>query len=118
MKTATARGHSLLAMVRAGLMARLGAFRCENRFMPARKLKSTFDWSVGIGPLPPACIAPMVTRANLLRSHNELRSALMIAEDEIRKLTLGRKDTPVLRHLRRVLRESLPVAAAARAIRG
>ena len=45
-------------------------------------------------------------------SHDELRAALRVAGKEIRKLNFGRADTPVLKLLRRVLRESRAVAAA------
>lgn len=44
--------------------------------------------------------------ADLLRSHDELRAALLIAGKEIRRLQMGTKDSPVLRKLRVVLRES------------
>ena len=47
---------------------------------------------------------------DLQRSHAELRAAAMLAGKEIRKLNLGRADTPVLAILRRVLRESRAVA--------
>jgi hypothetical protein len=43
-------------------------------------------------------------------SHAELRAALIIAGKEIRNLNFGKKDTPLLRTLRRVLRESRTVA--------
>jgi hypothetical protein len=48
-------------------------------------------------------------------SHAELRAALTVAGKEILKLNFGRKDTPVLRALRRVLRESRAVARSAAA---
>ena len=47
---------------------------------------------------------------DLERSHAELRAALILAGKEIRKLSFGRADSPVLRILRRVLRESREVA--------
>ena len=50
-------------------------------------------------------------KPDLLRSHEELRAALRIAGSEIRRLNFGRADTPVLRLLRRVLRESRAVAS-------
>jgi hypothetical protein len=53
--------------------------------------------------------------SDLLRSHDELRAALRIAGMEIRKLGFGRKNTPLLALLRRVLRESRAVAKAERA---
>jgi hypothetical protein len=40
------------------------------------------------------------------RSHDELRAAIILAGKEIRKLNFGKRDTPVLRKLRQVLRES------------
>jgi hypothetical protein len=48
---------------------------------------------------------------DLERSHGELRAALLFAGKEIRKLNFGRSDTPLLRKLREVLRESRLVAA-------
>jgi hypothetical protein len=50
--------------------------------------------------------------SDLLQSHHELRAALRVAGKEIRKLNFGRADTPVLKLLRRVLREARVVAAA------
>jgi hypothetical protein len=47
---------------------------------------------------------------DLQRSHAELRAAVILAGKEIRKLNFGKKDSPVLRLLRRVLRESREVA--------
>jgi hypothetical protein len=41
-----------------------------------------------------------------------LRAALRLAGAEIRKLNFGKKDTPLLKLLRRVLREARVVAAA------
>jgi hypothetical protein len=84
--------------------------------MPAKRLKSKFEWGISVGPLPPASIASWVTTKDLLRSHDELCSALTLAEHEILKLTPGRNDTPFLRHVRMVLRESLAVAMWARAV--
>jgi hypothetical protein len=49
-------------------------------------------------------------KSDLIRSHDELRAALCVAGKEIRRLNFGRPDTPVLRLLRRVLRESRAVA--------
>ena len=46
----------------------------------------------------------------LLRSHNELRAALIFAGRRIRKLTFGRKDDPVLPILRKVLQDARTVA--------
>jgi hypothetical protein len=51
-------------------------------------------------------------KSELLRSHDELRAALRLAGMEIRKLNFGKKDTPLLKLLRRVLREARAVAAA------
>ena len=53
-----------------------------------------------------------MAKSGLLRSHDELRAALWVAGKEIRKLNFGRSDTPVLKLLRRVLREARAVAAA------
>ena len=50
----------------------------------------------------------------LLRSHDELRAALRLAEREIRKLNFGKKETPLLQLLARVMREGRAVAAAER----
>ena len=47
-------------------------------------------------------------------SHAELRAALILAGKHIRKLSFGRKDDPVLKKLRQVLRESRAVAKAAK----
>jgi hypothetical protein len=47
---------------------------------------------------------------DLQRSHAELRAAVILAGKEIRKLNFGRRDSPVLAVLRRVLRESRAVA--------
>lgn len=55
---------------------------------------------------------------DLLRSHDELRAALLLAGKEIRKLNFGRKDSDVLKMLRRVLREARTVAKAERDRRG
>jgi hypothetical protein len=55
---------------------------------------------------------------DLLRSHDELRAALLLAGKEIRKLNFGRKDSDVLKLLRRVLREAREVARAERSKRG
>jgi hypothetical protein len=58
----------------------------------------------------------MALRQRSLRSHDELRAALRLAGAEIRKLNFGKKDTPLLNLLRRVLREGRAVAAAERAV--
>jgi hypothetical protein len=50
---------------------------------------------------------------DLLRSHAELRAALILAGKRIRALNRGRRDDPTLAVLRRVLRESRIVARAA-----
>jgi len=55
---------------------------------------------------------------DLLRSHDELRAALLLAGKEIRKLNFGRKDSDVLKMLRRVLREARAVAKLEREKRG
>ena len=44
--------------------------------------------------------------SDLQRSHDELRAALWIAGKEVRKLNFGRKDSEVLKLLRRVVRDS------------
>jgi hypothetical protein len=48
-------------------------------------------------------------------SRADLRAALILAGKEVRKLNFGRKDTPLLRTLRRVLRESRAVAGTPKA---
>jgi hypothetical protein len=60
----------------------------------------------------------MTEDLDLLRSHDELRAALLLAGKEIRKLNFGRKDSDVLKMLRRVLREARTVAKAERERRG
>ena len=72
-------------------------------------LKSDFDWSVGKELERGRGAA---SKSDLLRSHEELRAALRLAGAEIRKLNFGKKDTPLLNLLRRVLRESRAVAKA------
>jgi hypothetical protein len=42
-------------------------------------------------------------------SHAELRAAIILAGNHIRKLTFGRRDDPVLRILRRALRNAREV---------
>jgi hypothetical protein len=59
---------------------------------------------------PGAGIEPAVSLTSMELSHAELRAAVIIAGSEIRKLNFGRKNTPVLRILRRALRESRAVA--------
>ena len=44
--------------------------------------------------------------AALVRSHDDLRAALILAGKEIRKLNFGRTDSPAFVKLRQVLRES------------
>lgn len=44
-------------------------------------------------------------------SHAELRAALILAGKHIRKLNFGKKDDPVLKKLRQVLRDSRKVIA-------
>ena len=53
-----------------------------------------------------------MAKSELQRFHDELRGALRLAGAEIRKLNFGRADTPLLKLLRRVLRESRVVAKA------
>jgi hypothetical protein len=52
----------------------------------------------------------MATTSDLLRSHDELRAALILAGKRIRKLNFGKRDDPVLPILRKVLREFREVA--------
>jgi hypothetical protein len=65
-----------------------------------------------IGNRRAACVmfmkCPIMT--DLERSHAELRTALILAAKEIRKLNAGKSDTPVLHALRRVLLESRAAA--------
>jgi hypothetical protein len=49
---------------------------------------------------------------DLLRSHAELRAAVILAGKEVRRLNFGRKASPVLSILRRVLRDFRLVAKA------
>lgn len=42
----------------------------------------------------------------LLHSHDELRAAIIMAGKEIRKLQFGKKDSTILRLLRKTLREA------------
>jgi hypothetical protein len=58
----------------------------------------------------------LMADSDLLRSHHELRAALRLAGRKIGKLNFGRRDTPLLKLLRRVLREARAVAAAQKAI--
>jgi hypothetical protein len=39
---------------------------------------------------------PLMVTSDFLQSHDELRAALRVAAEEIRKLNVGRTDTPVL----------------------
>jgi len=55
-----------------------------------------------------------MAKSELLRSHDELRGALILAGKEIRKLNFGKKDSPVLRKLREVLKDARAVAKAER----
>ena len=52
---------------------------------------------------------------DLLRSHHELRAAVILAGRHIRQLNFGRRDDRVLPVLRRVLREAREVSRRARA---
>jgi hypothetical protein len=49
---------------------------------------------------------PKNPQRELLRSHSELRAALVVAGKEIRRLSFEKKDNKVLPILRRTLRES------------
>jgi hypothetical protein len=51
-------------------------------------------------------------KSELLRSHDELRAVLRLAGAEIRKLNFGRKDSPLLKLMRRELRKARAVAKA------
>ena len=55
---------------------------------------------------------------DLLRSHDELRAIVRLAGIEIRKLGFGRKDAPLLKLMRRVLREARVVVKAERQSHG
>jgi hypothetical protein len=44
--------------------------------------------------------------ADLIRSNDELRAILIMAGREIRKLNFGRRDTPLLKKMRQLLREA------------
>jgi hypothetical protein len=55
-----------------------------------------------------------MSKLELLRSHDELRAALILAGREIRKLNFGKRDSPVLEKLRQVLKEARLVAKAER----
>ena len=55
---------------------------------------------------------------DLLRSHDELRAALIIAGKRVLKLQFGRRnDDPVLVHLRQVMREARAVRGRFKAVR-
>lgn len=51
-----------------------------------------------------------MSQDELLRSHTELRAALIIAARRIQKLTFGRKEDTIIPHLRQMLREARVVA--------
>jgi hypothetical protein len=53
-------------------------------------------------------------KSPLLQSHDELRAILRLAGTELRKRNIGRKDSPLLQLMRRVLREARVVAKAER----
>ena len=54
----------------------------------------------------PLCLR--MDKSDLLRSHDDLRAVLRLAGMEIRKLNFGRKDSPLLQLMRRVLQRRLP----------
>jgi hypothetical protein len=54
--------------------------------------------------------------SELIRSNDELRAVLILAGNEIRKLNFGRKDSPLLKKMRQVLREARAVAKKPEAI--
>ena len=49
-------------------------------------------------------------KSDLARSNDELRGALLLASKEIQRLNFGKKDSPVLKKLRQVLKEARAVA--------
>jgi hypothetical protein len=55
-----------------------------------------------------------MAKSPLLQSHDELRAVLRLAGMELRKRSIGRKDSPLLQLMRRVLREARAVAKAER----
>jgi hypothetical protein len=55
-----------------------------------------------------------VKATDIERSHTELRAAVILACQEIRKLNLGCMDSPVLKTLSEVLRAARVVAEAER----
>jgi hypothetical protein len=56
-------------------------------------------------------VADQTTRITELETSNaELRAALIVAGRELRKLNFGRQDSPVLKLLRRALRDARQVA--------
>jgi hypothetical protein len=58
-------------------------------------------------------LAGLTSSARTERSHSELRAAAILAGKEIRKLNFGKRDTPVLQMLERVLRDDADRGAAA-----
>jgi hypothetical protein len=54
-------------------------------------------------------------KSALLQSHDELRAVLRLAGAELKKKSIGRKDSPLLQLMRRVLREARIIANAERA---
>jgi hypothetical protein len=58
-------------------------------------------------------VADQVRRIQELETSNaELRAAIIVAGRELRKLNFGRQDSPVLKLLRRTLRDARQVARA------
>jgi len=51
-------------------------------------------------------------KSALLQSHDELRAVLRLAGAELKKKSIGRRDSPLLQLMRRVLREARAVANA------
>jgi hypothetical protein len=54
-----------------------------------------------------------MAKSDLQRSHDDLRAVLRLAGAEIRKHSIGRRDSPLLQLMRRVLREARIVATEA-----
>ena len=77
-----------------------------DREMDPRTVKEFLENAAG------AARMRLMPKSELLRSHNELRGALIVAGKKIRKLSFGPADTPVLKLLRRVVYDARAVAKA------
>lgn len=53
-----------------------------------------------------------MAKTDLQRSHDDLRAVLRLAGAEIRKRSIGRRDSPLLQLMRRTLREARVIAKA------